>query len=230
MNDGASTSSAVALHDLCERYRRLYMPAVCDALFHLHLEEKVLPSWLRPLFPEQRIVGEAFTVEGHDIPDVGWDEGIVRMRSYLDMFEQLTPDSLLVSTTPGGRVGHFGELTANAARAHGCVGAILDGNLRDIEGLREIGFQVFYRDLSPLNGIGRWEMIASQQPVAIGSVVVEPGDIVFGEFDGILVIPRADAVTVLEKAEEIVGAEGLVRAEVRGGDSPWSSFERHGHI
>jgi len=230
MNDGASTSSAIALHDLCERYRRLYMPAVCDALFHLHLEEKVLPSWLRPLYPEQRIVGEAFTVEGHDIPDVGWDEGIVRMRSYLDMFEQLTPDSLLVSTTPGGRVGHFGELTANAARAHGCVGAILDGNLRDIEGLREIGFQVFYRDLSPLNGIGRWEMIASQQPVAIGSVVVEPGDIVFGEFDGILVIPRVDAVTVLEKAEEIVGAEGLVRAEVRGGDSPWSSFERHGHI
>ena len=56
------------------------------------------------------------------------------------------------------------------------------------------------------------------------------GDIVFGEFDGILIIPRADAVTVLEKAEEIVGAEGLVRAEVRGGDSPWSSFERHGHI
>jgi len=230
MNDGASTSSAIALHDLCERYRRLYIPAVCDAFVHLHLEEKVLPSWLRPLFPEQRIVGEAFTVEGHDIPDVGWDEGIVRMRSYLDMFERLTLDSLLVSTTPGGRVGHFGELTANAARAHGCVGAILDGNLRDIEGLREIGFQVFYRDLSPLNGIGRWEMIASQQPVAIGSVVVEPGDIVFGEFDGILVIPRVDAVTVLEKAEEIVGAEGLVRAEVRGGDSPWSSFERHGHI
>jgi 4-hydroxy-4-methyl-2-oxoglutarate aldolase len=231
MTGGAeSTSTPITLHDLCERYRLLYMPAVCDALFELHQEEKVLPTWLRPLFPEQRIVGEAFTVEGHDIPDVGWDEGIIRMRSYLDMFEQLTPDSLLVSTTPGGRVGHFGELTANAARAHGCVGMILDGNLRDIEGLREIGFQVFYRDLSPLNGIGRWEMIASQQPVAIGGVVVNPGDIVFGEFDGILIIPRPDALAVLEKAEEIVGAEGRVRAEVRGGDSPWSSFERHGHI
>jgi regulator of RNase E activity RraA len=206
------------------------MPAVCDALFALHLEEKVLPSRLRPLFPEQRIVGEAFTVEGHDIPDVGWDEGIVRMRPYLEMFERLTPDSVLVSTTPDGRVGHFGELTANAARAHGCVGAILDGNLRDIEGLRAIQFQVFYRDLSPLNGIGRWEMAASQQPVAIGGVVVRPGDIVFGEFDGILVVPRSDATAVLEKAEEIAGAEGRVRSELRDGGSPWSSFDRHGHI
>jgi regulator of RNase E activity RraA len=219
------------LHELCERYRRLYMPAVCDALFQLGMDEHVLPSFLRPLFPEQRIVGEAYTVEGRDIePRVGWDEGIVRMRPYLDMFEQLTPDSLLVSTTPGGKVGHFGELTGNSAQAHGCAGVVLDGNLRDIEGLRAIGLQVFYRDLSPLNGIGRWEMVASQQPVTVGDVVVSPGDIVFGEFDGILVIPRADATTVLDKAEEIVGAERLVRAEVQGGDSPWSSFERHGHI
>jgi 4-hydroxy-4-methyl-2-oxoglutarate aldolase len=219
-----------SLHELCERFRRLYLPAVCDALFELGLEEKVLPSWLRPLDPYQRIVGEAFTVEGHDIPRVGWDEGIERMKPYLQVFDRLTPDSILVSTTPGGTAGHFGELTANAARAHGCVGVVLDGNLRDIEGLRNIGFQVFYRDLSPLNGIGRWEMVAAQEPVAIGGVVVEPGDVVFGEFDGILVVPRAVALEVLEKAEEIVGAEGHVRAEVQAGDSPWSSFERHGHI
>jgi 4-hydroxy-4-methyl-2-oxoglutarate aldolase len=222
--------SGPALEELCERFRRLYLPAVCDALFELGLEEKVLPSCLRPLDPRQRIVGEAFTIEGHDIPRVGWDEGIARMKPYLEIFEQLTPDTVLVSTTPGGTAGHFGELTANAARAHGCVGVVLDGNLRDVEGLRSIGFQVFYRDLSPLNGIGRWEMVASQQPVAIGGVVVEPGDIVFGEFDGILIVPRPVAGEVLAKAEEIVGAEGHVRAEVQSGDSPWSSFERHGHI
>jgi 4-hydroxy-4-methyl-2-oxoglutarate aldolase len=222
--------SDTSLSELSERYRRLYLSAVCDALFHLGMEEKVLPSSLRPLFPESRIVGEAFTVEGHDIPRVGWDEGIERMRPYLEMFERLTPDSVLVSTTPGGRAGHFGELTANAARAHGCVGTILDGNLRDIEGLRAIGFPVFYRDLSPLNGIGRWEMTASQQPVAIGGVTINPGDIVFAEFDGILIVPREDAVTVLERAEEIVGGEGRVRDEVQAGDAPWSSFQRHGYI
>jgi 4-hydroxy-4-methyl-2-oxoglutarate aldolase len=220
-----------SLQELCQRFRRLYLPAVCDALFHLGHEEHVLPSTLRPLDPLSRIVGEAYTVSGRDIvPRVGWDEGIERMRPYLEMFERLTPDSVLVSTTPDAGVGHFGELTANAARAHGCVGAILDGNLRDIEGLRAIGFDVFYRDVNPLNGIGRWEMLAEQEPVTVGGVTVHPGDIVFAEFDGILVVPRADAVTVLERAEEIVGGEGRVRDEVRDGGSPWSSFERHGYI
>jgi len=225
-------AEAISLNELCERFRRLYMPAVCDAMYHLGIEEQVLPSALRPLHPEQRIVGEAFTLEGRDIvPRVGWDEGIERMRPYLEMFERLTPDSVLVHTTPApATAGHFGELTGNSAKARGCQGVILDGNVRDIEGLREAGFQVFYRDLSPLNGIGRWEMTSMQQPVTIGGVTVEPGDIVHAEFDGILVVPREHAVAVLEKAEQIVGGEGRVREEQVEGGTPWSSFMKHGYI
>jgi regulator of RNase E activity RraA len=159
--------------DLCARYRALYMPAVCDALYHLGLPEQVLPTSLRPLFPERRIVGIAFTVRGQAIePRVAWEPGIERIRSYLRVFERLEPDSLLVHVNGSSVVGHFGELTANSARERGCVGCILDGNLRDVEGLREIGFQVFYRDLSPLNAIGRWEMVAAQEPVTIGQVTV----------------------------------------------------------
>lgn len=216
--------------ELCARYRALYLPSVCDALYELGLPEQVLPTSLRPLFPEQRIVGHAFTVEGRDLAPIGWEAGIPRIRSYLEVFERLTPDSLLVSVTPDGRVGHFGELTANSAASHGCVGCILDGNLRDIEGLREIGFQVFYRDLSPLNAIGRWEMVAAEQPVAIGSVVINPGDIVFAEFDGVIVVPREHAARVLMKAEEVVGAEKQVREELSAGVAPFDSFARHGHI
>ena len=228
--DQTETQPAIAPAELCERFRKLYMPAVCDAVYELGLPEQVLPTYLRPLFPEQRIVGRAFTVEGREIAQVGWDEGVARMRSYLEMFERLEPDTVLVSTTPSGRVGHFGELTANSAKAHGCVGCILDGNLRDIEGMREIGFQVFYRDLSPLNGIGRWEMIASQHPVMIGDVTVKPNDIVFAEFDGILVVPHEHAEAVLVRAESIVNAEKQVRDELSQGLSPNASFDRHGHI
>jgi regulator of RNase E activity RraA len=217
--------------DLCARYRALYMPAVCDALYHLGLPEQVLPTSLRPLFPERRIVGIAFTVRGQAIePRVAWEPGIERIRSYLRVFERLEPDSLLVHVNGSSVVGHFGELTANSARERGCVGCILDGNLRDVEGLREIGFQVFYRDLSPLNAIGRWEMVAAQEPVTIGQVTVRPGDVVIGEFDGILVVPAADAERVLEKAEEIVAAEVAVRADMRAGVSPLEGLETHGYI
>lgn len=217
--------------ELCARYRKLYMPAVCDALFHLGLEEQVLPSTLRPLFPESRIVGIAFTVEGRAIePRISFDEGVPRIRSYLEIFEQLHPDAVLVHVNGSSPVGHFGELTANSAAEHGCVGCILDGNLRDIQGLREIEFPVFYRDLSPKNAIGRWEMAACQEPVTIGGIEIRPGDLVFAEFDGILVVPAADAERVLLKAEEIVAAEELVRADMRAGVSPLAGLDKHGYI
>lgn len=221
----------IPTNEMCQRYRRLYLPAVCDAVYSLGMEEKVLPSSLRPLFPEQRVAGIAYTVRGQAIePTIDWDSGVERISSYLEVFDQLPTDSVLVSVNPDSHVGHFGELTGNSAKARGCVGVILDGNLRDIEGLREIGLQVFYRDLSPLNAIGRWEMVASQVPVSIGGVTISPGDVVVGEFDGILVIPAADAERVLVRAEEIVGSEALVREEMRSGESPLASLERHGHI
>jgi regulator of RNase E activity RraA len=204
---------------------------VCDALYALGLPEQVLTSRLRPLFPEQRIAGIAFTVEGRSIePPIGWDPGIERIESYLRVFEELPEDSIMVSVNPGSTVGHFGELTGNSAQRRGCAGVILDGNLRDIEGLRNIGFQVFYRDLSPRNAIGRWEMVASQVPVSIEGVTIEPGDVILAEFDGILVVPASQAEQVLREAESIVGAEELVRDEMRSGESPMASLERHGHI
>lgn len=217
--------------ELCARFRKLYMPAVCDALYHLGFAEQVLPTAFRPLFPDKRMVGLALTVEGRAIePRLNWDAGIKRIHSYLKVFETIPSDSVIVSVNPNSNVGHFGELTGNAAQVRGCAGVILDGNLRDIEGLREIGFQVFYRDLSPLNAIGRWEMVATQKPVTIGSVTIHPSDLIFAEFDGILVIPSGQIGEVLVKAEEIAAAEQRVRKEMREGLPPLSGLERHGYI
>ena len=221
----------IQVQELCARLRLLYLPVVCDAMYQLGLKEQVLPSYLRPLSPEDRMVGVAFTVEGGAIdPPVPWAEGIDRITSYLEVFERLSVDSVLVSVNHASHVGHFGELTGNAAQQRGCRGIVLDGNLRDIEGLRQIGFPVFYRDLSPLNAIGRWEMISCQEAVQIGDVTIEPGDIVFGEFDGVLVIPGGEAPRVLEVAEAIANSEANVRAEMKAGTSPRLGLERHGHI
>jgi regulator of RNase E activity RraA len=200
-------------------------------MYELGLPESVLPSYLRPLFPEKSFVGIAFTLEGTEIvPPVSWDEGKVRISSYLEVFDQLEADSVIVSKNNGTYVGHFGELTGNSAQKHGCVGVVLDGNLRDTAGLREIGMQVFYRDVNPRNGIGRWEMVSSGKPVTIGGVTVCSGDLIFAEFDGILVVPESKTTEVLVKAEEICGIEELVRADMRDGLSPVDGLARHGHI
>ena len=217
--------------ELCARYRRICVSVVCDALYELGLPERVLPSALRPLLPDVRMAGIAYTLQGRAIrPPVGWDRGVERIKSYLQMFDELEPDSVLVSSNPDSEVGHFGELTGNAALERGCAGVVLDGNLRDLDGLLDIGLQVFHRDLSPLNAIGRWEMAASQVPVTIGDVTVVPGDVIVADRDGVLAVAGDEAERVLERAESIVGAEDLVRADMRTGASPWEGFERHGHI
>ena len=217
--------------ELCERYRRISVSQVCDALYELGLPERVLPSGLRPLLPDVRMAGVAYTIEGRAIrPGVGWDRGLDRIRSYLEMFDELTPDSVLVSSNPDSEVGHFGELTGNSALNRGCVGVVLDGNLRDLDGLIDIGLQVFYRDLSPLNAIGRWEMTASQVPVTVGDVTVAPGDVIVGDRDGVLAVAGDEAERVLEQSESIVGSEELVRADMQAGATPWEGLERHGHI
>jgi regulator of RNase E activity RraA len=217
--------------EICARFRGMYVPAVSDAMYELGLPEPVLPSELRPLLPEKSFVGIAFTLEGVEIvPAVSWDEGKVRIASYLEVFEKLTADSVIVSKNTGNLVGHFGELTGNSAMKYGCVGVVLDGNLRDTGGLREIGLQVFFRDVNPRSGMGRWEMTAFQEPVTIGAVTVHPGDLVIADFDGILVVPQANILTVLQRAEEIIGIEGNVRDDMRRGMSPLEGLAKHGHI
>jgi 4-hydroxy-4-methyl-2-oxoglutarate aldolase len=223
--------SPLSTAEICERFRGMYVPAVSDAMYELGLPEPVLPSELRALHPDKSFVGIAFTLEGVEIvPAVSWDEGKKRIASYLQVFEKLTPNSVIVSKNTGNFVGHFGELTGNSAMKHGCVGVVLDGNLRDTAGLREIGLQVYYRDVNPRSGMGRWEMTSFQQPVTIGEVTVHPGDLVIADFDGILVVPQADIPAVLKRAEEIVGIESNVRDDMRRGMSPLEGLAKHGHI
>ena len=84
--------------------------------------------------------------------------------------------------------------------------------------------------MNPLSGIGRWEMIAHQEPVTIGAVTVHPGDLVIADFDGIAVVPKSDILAVLSRAEEIVEIETNVRADMRRGISPLQGLNEHGHI
>jgi regulator of RNase E activity RraA len=222
---------SIPVAELCERYQRVSVSVVCDALYELGLPERVLPSDLRPLLDGEPMAGIAFTLRGQAIePPIGWEPGIERIESYLRMFDELTPHSVLVSSNPGSEVGHFGELTGNAAKRRGCVGVVLDGNLRDLDGLLDIGLPVFYRDLSPLNAIGRWEMAESQVPVTIGDVIVEPDDLIVAGRDGVLAVPGDEKERVLEQAESIDGSEAQVRQDMRRGVSPWEGLERHGHI
>ena len=168
------------------RYRKLYMPAVCDALYELGLPERFSPPRSGRSSPsnDRRRGVHGQRPRDRAAPRLGRGNQADHVRTSR-CSSASSPTRSWCTSNGDSPVGHFGELTANSASQQGCVGCILDGNLRDIEGLREIGFQVFYRDLSPLNGsaAGRWS--PRRSPSQSGASTVDPGDIVIGEFDGV---------------------------------------------
>lgn len=98
-------------------------------------------------------------------------------------------------------------MTAGAV-ANGHVGAVLDGAVRDLAEIRrDYGFPIYARDVSPATTLGRYRTVASQVPVKVGGVVIHPGDILVGDVDGVVVVPRGQAEEVLRVAQEIDARE-----------------------
>ncbi len=126
----------------------------------------------------------------------------------------------------------YGELSANSAAAHGAVGALVDGGVRDTAKLIEMNFPVFARYRTPIEAFGRWAMLDCQVPVLIrgeltDTVQVNPGDFIFADFDGVIVIPKNLTLEVLLECERVIGIEDEARVEFARGDDPMEVFQRH---
>jgi regulator of RNase E activity RraA len=129
-------------------------------------------------------------------------------------------------------VAIYGELSATTARAHGAVGALIDGGTRDSSHLIAMGFPVFARYRCPVEAFGRYTLVKSQVPIRIAgelaeTIIVNPGDFIFGEEDGVVVIPKELTLKVLEECEKIKGLEDQARSDFARGDDPVEVFQRY---
>ncbi len=129
-------------------------------------------------------------------------------------------------------VALYGELSATTAHAHGAIGAVIDGATRDSSHLISMGFPVFSRSRNPVEAFGRYMMMAFQVPILLSgetveTVRVDPGDFIFGDYDGVIVIPKHLTVQVLTECERVAGIENDARAEFARGDDPVDVFARH---
>jgi len=119
----------------------------------------------------------------------------------------------------------FGGLMALASKVRGLEGAVMCGAIRDLREIKEMGFQVFYRFLSPNTSVGRTEIKAVNVPIKYGGVIINPGDIIVGDEDGIVVIPKDKVSEVLERAKKIDDLEKRESEEIRKG-KPFSQVIR----
>lgn len=214
---------------ICERYKRLYGGLIFDVLEHMGHSYQAVSHELVPLSPDLKLAAPAFTVKGTTTCEK--DES--RRYKRLAMIKEMTYPCIEVrdAGTPF-HVALYGELSATTAQAHGAVGALVDGGIRDSAHLVKMGYPIFARYRNPVEAFGRWMMLDYNVPIRVHgelcqSVQVNPGDFVFGDLDGVVIVPKDLTITVLEECERVMGIEDVARVEFARGDDPVAVFERH---
>jgi len=213
--------------DLSSRFLTLYTGAVADVLDASGHRDQILPAGIQPLELSMKVAGPAFPGLGEPTEDIAHNDTDKR----LAMLESVEPGSVSVWAC-GGHDGsaHWGEIMSRSVMERGCVGAVVDGGLRDTDFVLQLGFPVFCRFRSPASSIGRWDIVDWNCRIAIGKTSISPGDWVFGDVDGVVVIPGDIVEDVLVQSEAKVAKEGLMRAELDRGERITEVFGRHGSL
>jgi 4-hydroxy-4-methyl-2-oxoglutarate aldolase len=167
----------------------------------------LLQPWMRPVFPGARLCGTAVTVFAH--PGDNWMLHVAA--------ELLQPgDVVVVGLSSDNADGMFGELLATSFRAHGGAGLVIDAGCRDVRELREMNFPVFSRAVNA-KGTVKATVGSVNVPVICAGQLVHPGDVVIGDDDGVVVVPRGQAATVAAAAAAREAKEAGNRARLAAG-------------
>ncbi len=208
-----------------DRFEAIYTAALADILDARGLHAQTLPPAIRPLNTGLRLAGPAFTVQGRPAETADYDEAL---RKVLGMLGQVPSGHVAVYACAQDVSAHLGELSVTSLKARGVAGCVLDGGCRDVRFILDEGFPVFSRFVTPEDSTWRWELEATQVPVTIGRVRIDPGDWIVGDDDGVVAVPHAIAENVLAEAEAKATTENEIRAAVRDGMTPLDAYERFG--
>jgi regulator of RNase E activity RraA len=192
------------MNELIEAFGQVAIASLADAVDKVCGHRGYMASGIKPRINDKRICGPAATVL-----EAATDE-VLPPQHALDLIDEAPRGSVIVISIAGGEpdVAVWGGLMTAGAVANGHAGAVLDGGVRDLTEIRrDYGFPVYARDVSPGTTLGRYRTVASQVPVKVGGIVVHPGDIVVGDVDGVVVVPKERAAEVLAMAQEIDARE-----------------------
>lgn len=212
--------------ELCARYEAVFTAAVNDVLREEGLIAQTLPNDIMPLKDEMKVCGIAFTVTGCQSLATKNE-----MEERTRMLESIRPGNVVVWDTGRDSISaQWGEMMTKVSKKQGCRGAIVDGGVRDTRGVLAQNFPVFCRYRSSNGMLGRFRITGWQVPIMIGEVRIYPGDVVFGDIDGVIVIPRRLAYDVLLRAEAIRDNEVGIAQMIDSGMTPSEVVQGGGYF
>ena len=212
--------------ELLTRFEQLYTGAVNDVLREFCLLEQALPGRIKPLREYKSVVGFAFTVKS--APNVKI-KGEMEFRT--QMLDEMKEDDFVVwDTSRDENATLWGGVMTATAKGKKMKGACIDGGIRDTHQILAAEFPVFYEYRISNGSLGRCLISHYQIPIKIENVVIRPGDVVMGDIDGVLIVPRDIAYDVLLRSEEIKENEKLIFGWVQNGDSIQEIKDRGGYF
>ena len=202
-----------SLTDLLKELQKIPTASISDALDRVGVRG-FMSNKIKPAFEFQRVVGPAVTIK--QIPT---HEREIPLRA-LGAIDSAEPGAVIVIAVEGGSaddIALWGGLMGLASKVRGVRAAVLDGGVRDLVEIRELGFPVFARSIVPSTSVGRLKVVGVNAPISCGNVLVKPGDIIVGDWDGVVVIPLERLSKVMEIARQIDETERKEAEELRKG-------------
>ena len=215
-----NTFTEKQIQELCGRFSKLYSGVVYDTL-HEDIKPNlpyVLSKAIKPAWDfDEVLCGPAFTVQGSILTDKTHAD-----TKYIDMLNSLYPGCIeMISSGIDSKISVFGEITGRIAARQGAVGTIIDACTRDIKGLKNNGYKVFSDGISMIDALDRWHIVNYQISLPFqgedGTVWINPGDYIFADSDGVLVIPHDATLKTLEIAGKRFVRENRIRKHIKNG-------------
>jgi regulator of RNase E activity RraA len=213
--------------------QELFTCVVGDVMDKMGLQHQFLPPQIRPLRQDMVLIGRAMPVLAVDV----FEEKVVGSKNklmekpfglMLEALDDLKTNEIYVNTGSSPRNALWGELMSIRARKLGAAGAVLNGYLRDTKAVVALNFPAFSWGSYAQDSAPRYKVMDFRITVEIGSVRLRPGDFMFGDIDGVCVVPIEAANDVFTKALEKARGEKLVRKALEEGKSAVAAFEKHG--
>ena len=203
----------------------LYSAVVSDALDVLGYKRQSPRLPLRPFTTNGLLVGRCKTTLWVDMAHVDPHPYELELKAV----DECQPDDILIAAAGGSdRSGIWGELLTTAALNRGCVGAIVDGAIRDVSKIRALNFPVFARSTCVYDSLNRQRVVDIDVPIELDGVHIHPGDLIFADEDGIVVVPQIVEQEAIRRAWDKVHAENIVRDSIRNGLKAAEAFAKYG--
>ena len=208
-----------------DRLSKCFSSVIMDTLDRMGLRNQCMRPEVRPLVPAMRTWGEAVTARFRAVREVPHNPYSLEMQ----VVDSLREGHVLVSQCEADELSAaWGGLLTTAARSRGARGVVTDGGARDYVEIVALGFPTFCKGLTPYDSLGRMDVVEINAPIRCGGVTVRPGDLIFADVDGTIVVPQEVADEAIAKAWEKVRGENQVRDALRSGASVAETFAKYG--